>query len=515
VVGEDTKLAPVTDVRDRADIDGLARRGVLSLGGAAVSALASFLVVVVITRGANKIDAGKLFSATSLFVIAESLCALGTATGLVYFIARTRALGRGDQVRRALRIALPPVIGVSVIVASVACILAPTIATVISNGSDHTLIIYIRVLAMFLPFAVLFDVLIAGTQGFHTMTPTVILDRIGRPTLQLVLVGGALALGSVWLLPVAWAAPYAVGVMTVAAAVARLLRTEPQAMPQHPADGAGVISAGRFWRYTGPRGIAAVAQLTLQRLDIVLVASFLGPRDAAIYTAATRFVVLGQLGSQSVSLAVQPKLSELLATKELAGTRRVYQTSTAWVMAVTWPVHLLIAVLAPVILLLFGAGYDEGRWVAVVLAGAMLLATGCGMVTMVLVMAGRTTANLVNVAIALVSNVALNLVLIPRIGIIGAGIAWAVSIILSNLIPLVEVRVSLGLHPFGPGSAAIASLSVATLGILPASGWLFGGHPTAVVILAGIGLVAYTVGVWKLRRLLQLEALIKPIVARF
>lgn len=513
MVGEDTELAPVTEVQDRADIEGLARRGVLSLGGAAVSALASFLVVVVITRGADKVDAGKLFSATSLFVIAESLCALGTATGLVFFIARIRALGRGDQVRRVLRIALPPVVGVSLLVAALTFALAPTISAAIFDSTDNTLVVYIRVLAVFLPFAVLFDVLIAGTQGFHTMTPTVIFDKIGRPSLQLALLGGAVTFGGIWLLPVAWAAPYAVGLLMVVTAVARLLRAEPRSAHGR-GDSAGVVSAGRFWRYTGPRGIAAVAQLMLQRLDIVLVAGFLGPRDAAIYTAATRFVVLGQLGSQAVSLAVQPKLSELLATRDLAGTRRVYMTSTAWVMAVTWPVHLLVAVLAPVILLLFGEGYDAGLWVAVILAGAMLLATGCGMVTMVLVMAGRTTANLVNVGIALASNVVLNVILIPRVGIVGAGIAWAVSIVLSNLVPLLEVRLSLGLHPFGRASGAVAGLTIATLGILPALGWLLGHQARIVVVLAAVGLVLYTAGVWKLRRLLQLEALIKPIVSR-
>lgn len=511
-MGEDSKLAQVDEQADRADIAGLARRGLLSLAGAAVSAVASLLVVVVITRGVGKIDAGKLFSATSIFVIAESLCALGTSTGLVYFIARVRAFGRGDSVRGLVRTALVPVGVASVAAAAAIFLLAPTLAAVISSTPDDTMTVYIRVLAVFLPCAVLFDVLIAGTQGFHTMTPTVVLEKIGRPSLQIMLVVVATMMGSIWMLPLAWVGPYAVGLLLVAAAMARLVRGEPSSATETPTT---VVARSRFWRYTGPRGLAAVAQLALQRLDIVLVAGFLGPREAAIYTAATRFVVLGQLGSQAVALAVQPKFSELLARGDLLGTRNVYRTSTAWVIAVTWPIHLLVGVLAPLILLVFGRGYDEGRWVVVILAAAMLVATGCGMVSMLLVMAGKTTANLANVGIALVTNVVLNLVLIPRYGLTGAAIAWAASIVLSNLAPLLELRISLGVHPFGRASAAVATLAAVTLGALPGLGWLFGLSDKAVLALSVVGLVLYGFGVWRLRRVLQLDALLTPMVARF
>lgn len=508
-MGEDAQLATVIDDRDRADIGGLARRGLLSLAGAAVSAVTSLLVIVVITRGAGKAQAGELFSATSLFVIAESLCALGTATGLVYFIARLRALDRGHGVRGLLRTALVPVAVVSGAVAILLLLAAPVVSRTIFGDPGTTLTTFIRVLAIFLPCAVIFDVLIAATQGFHTMTPTVLLEKVGRPTLQILLLLLALAVGGSWLLPFAWVVPYAAGLVLVAVAVVRLLRGEPA----RDLPGSGVAT-GRFWRYTGPRGLAAVAQLTLQRLDIVLVAGYLGARDAAIYTAATRFVVLGQLGSQAVSLAVQPKFSELLARHDLATTGRVYRTSTSWVMAVTWPIHLLVAVNAPVILLLFGHGYDQGRWVVVVLACAMLVATGCGMVTMLLVMAGRTAANLGNVATALVTNVVLNVVLIPHWGIVGAAVAWAVAIVLSNLAPLVQIRRALGLHPFSRGSAAVALLAAVTLAGVPALAWVLGGAPLTVIGMSAVGVLGYGAGLWALRRTLELDALITPMLRR-
>ena len=60
-----------------------------------------------------------------------------------------------------------------------------------------------------------------------------------------------------------------------------------------------------------------------------------------------------------------------------------------------------------------------------VLAAAMLVATGCGMVDMVLTMAGRTSWNLGNVLLALGVNVGLDLLLIPEHGVLGAAIGLA------------------------------------------------------------------------------------------
>ena len=58
----------------------------------------------------------------------------------------------------------------------------------------------------------------------------------------------------------------------------------------------------------------------------------------------------------------------------------------------------------------------------------------------------------------------LNLLLLPRIGITGAAIAWAVSILLTNLPPLVQVRRYVGLVPFSRGAALVATSALTFFG---------------------------------------------------
>ena len=58
-------------------------------------------------------------------------------------------------------------------------------------------------------------------------------------------------------------------------------------------------------------------------------------------------------------------------------------------------------------LAIFGPGYRSAVPVVRTLAAVMLLATGCGMVDMVLAMGGRTSWNLINVLIALAATTGL------------------------------------------------------------------------------------------------------------
>lgn len=505
MVGQDTELEAVStgDSGQRRALGGLARRSLLSLVGSAVSAVMSFVLIVVVTRGFDQEVAGAIFSTTSLFVILESLCALGTATGLVYFLPRLRARGQNAEVPALLRTALVPVAAVATAVAITLAATAPWSASLLVEERPELARILLQTMAIFLPLAVCHDVVMAATQGYHTMTPMVVLERVGRPVLQVLLVLVCVALAMPALMGVGWFAAYAVTLAAGAWWLSRLVRSDRDVpVPAEPEP----VARRAFWGYTSVRGVAAAAQIGMQRLDVVLVAYYLGAAPAAVYTAATRFVVLGQLGSQAVAQAVQPMFSDLLARDDIAGTRQVYRVSTAWIISVTWPIHLTVAVLAPVLLLAFGEGYGDGRTTMIVLAGAMLVATGCGMVTMLLLMAGNSAANLFNVVAALSVNIALDVLLIPRWGIDGAAVAWAVALVVANLLPLWQVHRQLGVTPFG--REAGTAVAVVLVAYLPAvAGAVVGASAVALVILTVLSGFLLLAGLWFARGTLHLDQL--------
>src|SRR5262249_49791274 len=148
----------------------------------------------------------------------------------------------------------------------------------------------------------------------------------------------------------------------------------------------------------------------------------IGPAAAAVYTAATRFLVAGQLGNAAISMAAQPQLTRLFAVHDRPGAKAVYQATTAWLILLTWPLYLLAILFGPGVLAIFGHSSHAGSTVMVILALAMLVATACGQVDMVLITAGKSSWSLANGLAAMVVNIGLDLILIPRLGITGAAI---------------------------------------------------------------------------------------------
>jgi O-antigen/teichoic acid export membrane protein len=320
--------------------------------------------------------------------------------------------------------------------------------------------------------------------------------------------GGPLAL------VLAWLAPYAVA---CGWAVLALVRQTKRATTR-ASDQTGSLRpalAGEFWRFTGPRAIASLSQVALKRLDIVLVAALRSPAEAAVYTAATRFVVLGQLAVQAIQQALSPQLSQLFARGDVAGARRIFQTATSWMMLPSWPLYLVCAAIAPLILSLFGDGYSEGHAVIVILALAMLFATACGSVDTVLLMAGRSWLSLLNNVAALVVNVGLNLLLIPPYGLAGAAWAWAGAIVVRNVLPAVQIHRLVSVSAGGRGAVVVGASALVCFGLpglvlalSPASPWV-----VLTVLVAGGGTV-YAAALWRERAVLQLPLLAGTLAAR-
>ncbi len=496
---DDPPLAPRSS--PDAPMGRVARGGALNLGGAVFTGLANFGLAIVLTRGLSKADAGLFFSTSSLFLLAVSVGQLGTNTGLVYFLSRCRALGRMALVRSYVRTAARPVLACGLLAAAALFVLAPEVARL--TNPDHTgrAVVYLRALAVFIPVAGLEAVALSATRGLGSMRQHAVVELVGRPALQLLLVATAVFVLSPGALGVAWALAYLPAAVAAWWWLSRLVRdTEaPRAEAR----------VGReFWRFASPRALTSVIQMAMQRLDIVLVGALAGAVPAAIYTAATRFIVVGQMGNNAISTAAQPSLAVSIAERDRHGTNHIYQTSTAWLMALTWPLYLTLALFGGTFLAVFGPGYGSGAPVLVLLSLAMVVATGFGMVDMLLSMAGHTSWNLGNAVLALAVQVALDLVLIPSHGILGAAIGWSASIVTRNAAALLQVGLALRLHPFGPATATSAAVCLAAFGgVAGGARLLLGGSLPACALALALGLVVYAGGMWRFRRTLELESL--------
>ena len=496
----------------RSELTTLARGGALTLAGSIASSLLGFALVVVIARGFHAArSAGVLFEVIALFTILANTAELGADTGLVRMVATYRATGRTQDVRPTIRVALWPVLGLSSAAAALVYLFAPELARVfIHEGSRADAVRYLQVLAPFLPMASATTVLLSGARGFGTMVPYVAILNVGVPGLRPLLIPLVLAAGlGVTSIALAWAVPVSLGFAFSLVAVYVLLRRAERRDPGARGPRRRVRDlASEFWRFSAARGLAGFFQIAVIWLNVLLLGALATTREAGIFAAVTRFIGVGTFALQAVGIALAPQVASLLARKDRERAQAVFQTGTWWLMALGWPVYVIMEVFAQFLLKLFGRDYVDVQTALLILSLGMLFLVGTGNNKIVLLMGGGSGWNLGITAGSLVIDVALNFALIPSLGMNGAAIALASTVVFDNTLTTLVVWRRLGLKPFGSGYPVVMAGSLLCFGVLGlAVRFAVGMSIPAFLGFAGVSGALYLGLLWRFRQVLRLQVL--------
>jgi O-antigen/teichoic acid export membrane protein len=495
----------------RSDLTTVARGGALSLVGGIAFGVLGFLLVLAVSHGFGAGGAGLFFEAVALFMIASRVSQFGAEVGVIRELPRLRALELTSDTRRVLLVALIPVLVVASAIALAFSVFAPDLARlVVREGSPEEFASFIRIWSPFIVLAALSAVVLAAARGLGSLVPFVSIENVGKPAFQLLLAVGVIAAGlGTTAIAVSWTIPIALGFLAaIAWLLAILRRVERQDGMPHAAPRPMSELARGFWRFSAPRGVAGMFQVIVAWSDILLVGALASAYAAGIYAAVSRFAVVGTLVLRALIVSIGPQISSLLARNLFQRAQTVYQTSTWWLTAASWPLYILLAVFSPLFLRVFGEEFTAGHTALTILASAMLVSMACGPVSVVLLMSGKSSWNLYNTVVSASVGVGLNILLVPKYGIEGAAVASAAAVILNNLLPLVQVRLHLRLHPLGSGFFVVAVSTLATyggLGILARA--LAGPTASALIISAALATVVYVALLWRFRGMLHLDVL--------
>src|SRR5437868_7085017 len=171
-------------------------------------------------------------------------------------------------------------------------------------------------------------------------------------------------------------------------------------------------------------GMSLVDFLSSQA-DKILLGLFLSAKLLGIYVLASTLVAFVPLLLQSVNQIFAPVIADLYARKQNAVLEKLYRTLTKWVLAATLPLGLVLILLAPQCMRIFGADFERGWSLLAIGTVGQLVNCAVGSVGFLLLMSGNQRRLLkVQIASAFVSVTA-NLLLIPVWGIVGAAVAAA------------------------------------------------------------------------------------------
>jgi O-antigen/teichoic acid export membrane protein len=177
----------------------------------------------------------------------------------------------------------------------------------------------------------------------------------------------------------------------------------------------------RLLRFGLPTMPAEVSLYLLNLVDRVIIIHVAGPTQAGLYSVGVKFAQAVNVLVRGFQLAWPPLAYSIRDDDE---ARRTYATViTLFLAACTWLV-VGLWLLAQYLIRFFAAPkfFDSYEVVGLIAVAVTLYALYMVMVV-VLGRTGRTEYNFPAAIAALISNVALNLLLVPPLGIVGAGLA--------------------------------------------------------------------------------------------
>ena len=199
-------------------------------------------------------------------------------------------------------------------------------------------------------------------------------------------------------------------------------------------------------RTTWPLLVIAACEFTLQSADVLVVSHYMTPTDVGIYFAAAKTMSLILFVHYAVGSAAGNRFAALSARGDRDGLDSFAREVAHWTFWPSLAAGGALLLLGMPLLWLFGPQFVDGYPVMLILVVGFLFRASMGPSEFLLNMAGKQSMSAaVQVTVAVLS-VVLNLLLVPRYGLIGAATATSVALMTGALLNNVVVSRTLGIE---------------------------------------------------------------------
>lgn len=163
--------------------------------------------------------------------------------------------------------------------------------------------------------------------------------------------------------------------------------------------------------------------------DVIMVSFFQDPDQVAVYFAASRTLALVHFVYFAVRAASAHRFSSYTHNRDHHGLASYVAQATHWTFWPSLAAGAGLLLIAPLLLRLFGAGFEEGYALIALLMIGVLARASVGPADALLTMTGHQNSCAGIYAATFLLNVVFNLILIPPFGLAGAAIATSIAIL--------------------------------------------------------------------------------------
>src|SRR6266446_5810537 len=213
----------------------------------------------------------------------------------------------------------------------------------------------------------------------------------------------------------------------------RLLRE--QQLLQHIKPTRIQIPVREILAFVVPGLSSILATVALSTVSIFLLGAIRTMSEVAYFRAVLPLAQMNSIVMASFTLLYIPSAARLLASSDHAAINKLYWQTAAWMSVLSFPIFAMTFSLAqPLTVFLYGARYEQAAPILALLSFGSYFNVALGFNLQTLKVVKKLRYITVMSVLAVLLNVVLNHVLIPRFGALGAAIGTAASLVIYNLL---------------------------------------------------------------------------------
>ena len=207
------------------------------------------------------------------------------------------------------------------------------------------------------------------------------------------------------------------------------------------------------WRevlpFTVPLLTSDLVYMVMNSMDAVLLEHFQGTVDVAAFRAVQPAARMNQIALASFGLLFTPAAARMFARNDREGINNLYWQNAIWTAIMSFPIFAVTFSLAqPTTVLLYGARYQDSAIILALLSFGYYFNAALGQNGLTLKVYGKLRYIVtLNISTAVV-NLAINLLLIPKYGALGAAIGTTSTLVLHNILKQAGLRLGTGINLF-------------------------------------------------------------------
>lgn len=454
--------------------------------GMVISNLVGLVNQILMGRILGPADYGLFSLGISLLAILCVLPNFGLGQGLTQFIPSHFKQKKYSEINEAVNFSLKFTLILGIGFALLLFIFSDQIAINIFNNEEFKYVL--KLLAIALPFWALHNTGGFLTQGFKKPKYYVLIENISMPILQLSIfvilsIFGYKLFGAL--------IGFTISAIFASISYIYIFRLKFGKLVNNNRIGDIKNVQREILTISYPLFLAGFTLLFMQYADKILIGIYMTPFDVGIYSAALTIANLVLFVYMAFSFNSRPVLAEYFAIKDIESMRKLYSSVTKWVFLLTLPIIVYTILYSTDILgLIYGTKFTSGATVLGILCLGIAMNGLTGISGQTLISIKKSKLNLASEVVGAVSNIGLNLILIPPFGIIGAAVGTSISITLRNFTSLFFVYRILKFNPYN-----IDYLKIILYSILPLVTFYFIFKnltvPWAFLVIVPVFLVVY------------------------